>query len=312
MGRQKKPPPRSRPSPAEADASLPSLELLEQFSHASLSQWKAAGRTLAALSNALFFGLESQRAENANALVDAVRLGITGPFAFQDWARIVDWRYSTVPLSMAGSVRGDGGRFNIGSTLNPAAYSPFPALYLAEDFETAYRERFALSRTRTVGGLSAEELALRRPNSFTHVTLQGSVDSIIDIGRPEALKAIVTVIAGFKTPNNVLSMARALGLRPPSLIRTTASLQRQLLHANWRLQPSQYDLPANSQIFGRLCVGAGVHGVLYSSAKDTSKRCLALFPQNWREAESFVEVVDTPPSQASATRLDGSSNLRLE
>lgn len=129
MGHQKKPPPRSRPAPAEADASLPSLELLEQFPHASLSQWKAAGRTLAALSNALFFGLESQRAENANALVDAVRLGITGPFAFQDWARIVDWRYSTVPLSTAGSVRGDGGRFNIGSTLNPAAYSPFPALY---------------------------------------------------------------------------------------------------------------------------------------------------------------------------------------
>lgn len=78
------------------------------------------------------------------------------------------------------------------------------------------------------------------------------------------------------------------------------------------MQPSQYDLPANSQIFGRLCVAAGVHGILYPSAKDDSKRCLALFPQNWRAADSFAEVVDTPPSQASETRLDGSSELRLE
>lgn len=311
MGRQKKPPPRSRPSLAEGDASPPSLELLEQFSHASLSQWKAAGRNLAALNNALFFGLESQRAEIANALVDAVRLGVTGPIAFQDWARIVDWRYSTAPLSMAGSVRGDGGRFNIGSALNPAAYSPFPALYLAEDFETAYRERFGLKRASTVGGLSAEEITLRRLTSFTHVKLHGAIDGVIDIGNPEALKAIVTVLARFKMPINVLSTARALGLRPPTLIRTTAGLQRQLLHANWRMQPSQYDLPANSQIFGRLCVAAGVHGILYPSAKDGSKRCLALFPQNWRAADSFVEVADTPPSEAIETRLDGSSDRRM-
>ena len=311
VGRRKKPPPPSRSSSTEGDASPPSLEVLEQFSRASLTRWKVAGRTLAALNNALFFGLESQRAEIASALIDAVRLGVTRPFAFQDWARIVDWRYSAAPLSMAGSVRGDGGRFNIGYSLNPAAYSPFPALYLAEDFETAYRERFGLTRGSTVGGLSAEEITLRRLTSFTHVKLRGAVDSVIDIGNPEALKALVSVIARFKMPNNVLSMARALGRRPPGLIRTTSGLQRQLMQANWRVQPSQYDLPANSQIFGRLCVAAGVHGILFPSAKDGSKRCLALFPQNWRVSDSFVEIVGAPPSASSETRLDGSSDLRL-
>lgn len=215
MGRRKKPPPPSRTSTAEADASPPSLEILEQFSRASLSKWKSAGRGLSTLNSALFFGLESQRAENANALIDAVRLGVTGPFSFQDWARIVDWRFSTVPLSMAGSVLRDGGRFNIGSALNPAAYSPFPALYLAEDFEAAYRERFGLKRVSAVGGLSAEEITLRRPTSFTFVKLRGSVDSIIDIGSPEALKAIVTVLSRFKLPANVLATARALGVYVP-------------------------------------------------------------------------------------------------
>ncbi len=133
----------------------------------------------------------------------------------------------------------------------------------------------------------AEEVTLRRLTSFTHVKLKGAVDSIIDIANPQALKAIVSVIARFKMPNNVLPVARALGLRPPGLIRTTSALQRQLLHSNWRMQPSQYDLPANSQIFGRLRVAAGAHGILYPSAKDNSKQCLALFPQNWRASESF-------------------------
>lgn len=245
-------------------------------------------------------------------MIEAVRLGVSGPFAFKDWARIVDWRFSSAPLSTAGSVRGDGGRFNIGSALNPAAHSPFPALYLAEDFDTAYLERFGLKRTSTVGGLSAEEITLRRPTSFTYVKLRGSVDSIIDVGNPNALKAIATVLASFKVPSNVLSVARELGLRPPGLIRTTVGLQRQLLHSNWRLQPSHFDLPANSQIFDRLCVAAGVHGILYPSVRDGSKRCLALFPQNWRASDSLVAFVDTPPAQTGEIRLDGKSDLLFE
>jgi len=212
---------------------------------------------------------------------------------------------------MAGSVRGDGGRFNIGSELNPATPPPFPTLYLAEDFETVFRERFGMKRTSTTGGLSAEELALRRPTSFTHVRLQGSIESIIDIARPDSLKAIVAVIAKFKMPNNVLSIARALGLRPPALIRTTAGLQRYLLQANWRAQPIQFDLPANSQVFGRLCSAAGAHGILYPSVKNNPKRCLALFPQNWRASDSYIELTDSSPAQTSQTRLDGSTDIKI-
>jgi hypothetical protein len=57
-------------------------------------------------------------------------------------SRIVDYRYSLDPLSTAGSVRNDGGRFNIGAALSPGAFTAFPALYVAEDYPTAFLERF--------------------------------------------------------------------------------------------------------------------------------------------------------------------------
>ena len=71
----------------------------------------------------------------------------------------------------------------------------------------------------------------------------------------------------------------------------------------------QYDLPANSQIFGRLCVAAGAHGILYPSVKNSTRRCLALFPQNWNDSDSFVEIVGASPIEVGITRIDGSSRL---
>jgi hypothetical protein len=49
-------------------------------------------------------------------------------------------------------------------------------MYLAEDFPTAYRERFGLDRAVTTNGLTAGELVLRRDTSFTSIALEGRVD----------------------------------------------------------------------------------------------------------------------------------------
>jgi hypothetical protein len=42
-------------------------------------------------------------------------------------------------------------------------------------------------------------------------------------------------------------------LDPLSTLGSTTGigLQKQLLHSNWRARPMQFDLPGNSQIFGR-------------------------------------------------------------
>lgn len=152
-------------NPKLAEGELPSLTQLEQFSEVSLRQWRNSAKNLTELQTALFFGLELERQRHSQALVEAIRENLKQGQPFDRWARIVDYRYSLAPLSVAGSVKGNGGRFNMGAALNPAAFPPFPALYIAENYQTAFRERFASDPTSGAHGLSADEIALRSPGS---------------------------------------------------------------------------------------------------------------------------------------------------
>jgi hypothetical protein len=65
----------------------------------------------------------------------------------------------------------------------------------------------------------------------------------------------------------------------------------------------QYEIPANSQIFGRLVLDAGFDGIIYASRKGP-KACVALFPTNFAGSESHLEIADEPPKGATHTRLD--------
>lgn len=298
--------PLARARPAESEG--PSLLELDRFDHASLQKWLRMAEDLGRLQAALYFGLESSRQEQGQALIDALRTGVRAGFDFSGWSRIVDFHYSFAPLSVAGSVKGEGGRFNIGARLSPGAFTPFPALYLAEDYSTAYRERFGQAPKEKTADFTGAELALRSPGSFAHVRVRGRLEVLLDVGDPLALKPFVDVIKRFALPTAVTSLSRHLSLRgPPGLVRSVQALQRQLLHRNWRMLPMQYDLPANSQVFGRVASAAGLHGILYPSARQEGKQCLALFPQNWSGSGSFVEVADPVPPQAKLVRLDATT-----
>jgi hypothetical protein len=132
------------------------------------------------------------------------------------------------------------------------------------------------------------------------------LETLIDIGELEALKATTDILRRFQMPKSISVHARRLRMKVPGLIRTPTGLQRQLLSPNWRVEPTQYDLPSNSQIFGRLCAAAGVHAILYPSVRDSSRRCLALFPQNWKGTSSFIELAGAVPPEVLVRRLDGS------
>jgi RES domain-containing protein len=306
----KRRPPRipNRPLSGGAD-DLPSLALLDTFSVSSIRQGLANQQALEQFQSELYFGLEQQRAQHSQELIDAVREGCSREFAFERWARIVDYRYSLAPLSIAGSLKSDGGRFNIGNGLKPGSFPGFPALYVAEDYDTAFQERYGIAHGKRIDGLSPDELVLRWPDSFTHVSLCGRLELVIDVGNSKALAPLVEVLKRFSFPPKALTLARRLNLKPPpSLLRSTSLMQRHLLHPHWRTMPSQFDLPSNSQIFGRIAAAAGVHGILYPSARASAKRCLALFPQNWSGSSSFVAVMDGAPSTARLLRLDGTSH----
>ena len=269
-------------------------------------EWKLRSANLDALQRAPYFELEPPRQRNEALLFDALRSQAFPAFSFEGWSRILDYRYGLEPLSVAGSLKGDGGRFNIGADLGPGTFAAFPALYIAEDYEAAFCERFASPSSSRHGVLSAPELALRSPGSFTQLRLRGLVENVIDVGNLEALKPFAGLLRELPIPKDIRQRARKLGLRPPPrLIRSPITLQRQLLHPNWRMLPQLFDFPANSQVFGRIAVAAGLHGILYPSARQVAKRCLALFPQNWADGASVVEITDQAPDGARLTRIDG-------
>ena len=298
-------PPNSQARSPGREPDLPSLLELERFSQASLRQWLAAKSNLDALQRALYFDLDPLRQRNEARLLDSLRAQALPSHTIDGWARIVDYRYGLAPLSLAGSQKGEGGRFNIGAELSPGTFTPFPALYIAEDFEAAFYERFGGPSISKHGVLTTEELALRSPQSFTQVRLRGVIENVIDVGDLESLKSFASVLREFPMPDTTRRLARALGMRnPPWLIRSPTTLQRQLLHPHWRVLPQQFDLPSNSQIFGRIAVAAGLHGITYPSARHAAKRCIALFPQNWSDSGSFVEVTDEAPEGARLTRID--------
>jgi RES domain-containing protein len=311
VGRRARRPRNSYTKRPSGEGDLPSLVLLEQFSQRSLQQWLASARKLSELQSGLFFGLESARQQFSQELVEAIRTNLVAGRAFDGWARIVDYRYCLAPLSVAGSLRGNGGRFNIGGGLNPAVFPPFPALYIAEDYPTAFRERFGSDADVKSRGLTAAELVLRAPASFTHVALHGQIELVIDISELRSLQSFAAVLRKFSLPDHIRRLSRQLGMRsPPFLVRSAGALQRQLLVPDWRVLPVQFDLPSNSQVFGRIAAAAGAHGILYPSARHAGKQCLAMFPQNWKSSGSYVEVRDGAPTGARLTRIDaGTTSL---
>lgn len=304
-GRRRKPPiPRKKSGAPDPD--MASLLELERFTDSSFKQWIAASKGLDALYSGLYFDLEPSRQRDGQDLLDAARRSAIQDFQFDGWSRIVDYQFSLTPLSTLGSVRGIGGRFNIGQQISPGTITSFPALYVAEDYETAFREKFGMPKDDNRSGLKAHEFALRTEASFTQVRVRGAIDFLLDVGDVTRLQLFTDIIKKYPLPKSAITLSRNLGMKsPPLMVRTAAGLQRQLLHKNWRSMPIQFSIPSNSQIFARVASAAGLHGILFPSVRNAQKRCLALFPQNWGGSASHIELLDKAPTQVAVSRIDG-------
>jgi hypothetical protein len=226
----------------------------------------------------------------------------TRPFEFAKWQRTVRYKYSLAPLSTKGSLIDPGGRFNIGE-LDRARYPVFPALYIASDKGTALAE--VLGRDENTGSLTPEELALAKPDSITAVSLSGKLESVLDIRERNNLAGFVNLVKDFRLSRALVQKARKLGF-PLLLIKTTTELGDALEQRNWRNWPMIFDVPTASQIFGGLVMNAGIEGISYNSAI-TQKQCIAIFPQNFHNSSSFVELDDEVPNADVQRRIDSSN-----
>jgi hypothetical protein len=248
--------------------------------------------------------LAYQRSKIYESLKRSLRERATS-FDFSKWQRVVKYKYALNPLGTNGSLVEPGGRFNIGA-IDTARYPVFPALYVASDRGTALAE--LLGRSAEGDSLTAEEVALTRPDSIAAVSLSGHIDAVLDIGDDRNLAPFVALIKGFRVSPALASKASKLGF-PLIVVRTVPELKNMLQAQGWRNWPALYDAPAASQIFGRIVLDAQVEGIVYKSVR-TAKPCLAIYHQNFQNSSSYIELDDPVPAELTVRRLD-SSNCKI-
>jgi hypothetical protein len=189
---------------------------------------------------------------------------------------------------------------------------PWPALYIAENLETAYREKYQLERGELVDGLTAEELALESSVSFSAVYMNGQIERVFDLENAKALEPLCAILKKMKLPTEVHSIMRRLGLKPKTvyMVRSPTKLQETVLEQNWRSAPVQFGLPAPSQILAGLIRDAGYEAIRYPSSK-SGGWCLAVFPDKLDSPSSYVELSDIAPAGVAIPRLDIDSAEQL-
>jgi RES domain-containing protein len=228
-------------------------------------------------------------------------------FKFTDWYRAVDYFYTLKPLSYKGSITDIGGRFNIGD-IDTNLFPPFPALYMAKDFETASLELFG-NKSLDANQEDRYFNALATRGSFSVVKLRGKLDSIVDLTKPEKLGRFVNLIKDFKISGDLRKMEKSLKIVGTDVVRTPKVLVDTLLADDWRKAPRLADVPANPQIFGQLVNGSGIDGILYPS-RITGQNCLAIFPLNFNGKNSYVQI-DSPVPPGVVNRLDTNTYMNL-
>lgn len=285
---------------------------LDRFTTQDLQKWEQASANLNELWDLLYFGVEPQRRKHHHQLIQAIKgVGHTA-FQLDHWVRIVTYQYSLEPLSGAGSLQALGGRFNAGYELDDNTMRPWPALYIAQNFETAYREKFQLGSQEGVDGLTPHELGLEGAVSHTTVFVNGQLNRVFDMAAFTSLISVAKVLSKIRLSFEVAPLARKLKFDRNTffMVKTGQQLFNALVKQNWRVLPTQFGLPAPSQILAELIREAGFEAILYPSSKGSGK-CLAVFPTNLGDA-SFVQLADQAPSEKTTKRLDQSTATVLE
>ena len=146
-------------------------------------------------------------------------------YQFNDWQRVVSFKHSLNPLSVQGSIKNPaGGRFNIGN-INPTIFPPFGALYLAEDRDTAIREKYGLPKSNPDrDGLSSYELNLTKKESETIVVLSGEMNLVLDLCKQKSLEKFYRHIQRIKHPRHLFKLAKDLRIPPTLAVKNLKQL----------------------------------------------------------------------------------------
>jgi hypothetical protein len=81
---------------------------------------------------------------------------------------------------------------------------------------------------------------------------------------------------------------------------------KALQDPNWRFWPIHFDVPTTPQLFGQIVVDAGIEGIAYTSVL-TKKPCLVIYPQNFANSSSYVQLDDPTPVDIVEKRIDATT-----
>lgn len=252
----------------------PSMIILDSFSVSSISKFKIVTENIYEYFWKDYSELAHQRSNFYKQIHDALSQS-TNPFRFNNWQRLVRYQFSFDPLSTKGSLLDPGGRFNIGE-IDFNKFPIFPGLYLASDKQTAMEEVLGQDSSSE---LTAMDQALSNEESIAILSVSGCLDSVIDLNKPESLRPFVEVIKNFTFSDELKKMANSINIPERKMVETVVQLVDSLLDHNWQAFPWQFNIPANSQIFGHMASTAGIQGIVYPS-KMTNKNCLVVFTEN--------------------------------
>jgi len=299
------------PTPRRHSPQLPSSEgrvnyILESVTLDQIVRDKAYHEAVRKFWWRFYSELAYQRAQIVDELRSALSRNVRRDFQFDHWQRAARWKYSLHPLCTLGSVKYGGGRFNVGE-IDPSRFTAFQALYLAENKGTALQE--ALGQAALPHrGLTPSEIALTNPQSEVIVSISGMLEEVIDLTHPTSLQEFVNLVGSLKVSPSLLREAAKINF-DTTRIRSTSNIDEllgSLLAPNWRQFPQMVDLPSSSQVFGELVRSARIGGVLYPS-KLNKKKCLAIFPSNFKGTSSFLTLDDEPPTSSVVSRIDSSN-----
>jgi hypothetical protein len=278
---------------------------LDRFSLHDLRSWKKANASIAQYHTRVYYELEAQRQIYRKELLAGLRDARVQEFEVERWVRMVDYRYSTQPLSAAGSIRSIGGRFNFGEGLN-RKLSPFHGLYIAEDPETATLEFFGGSRN----GLTAEELALTPRKSYASICLSGTLSNVLDITDSRNLKSFCEAYRHFRINPEYKKLLAGTKIAPLSIATDPKNLLMTIQSQNWKEFGAQLGIPSNSQVFGQLAFEAGYDGIIYSSTRGPG-RCACILVENLQHSETSISIADPIPTSETIQTLDSSTWPKL-
>jgi hypothetical protein len=270
------------------------------------------------LQDILYFNLEPERRRQRLELIKALQSIKPVDLELKHWVRIVDYQWTMHPLSAAGSLTYIGGRYNAGMDIEGGASNAWPALYIAQDHPTAFREKYQLEAGQEVDGLTPEELALGVGGSHTTVVLSGKLSRVFPLS-PQSLAPIARLLAKIKMPDKASRLKKKLKINPNDLRMLTTGKQLFDVTAvhNWRILPVQFGLPAQSHILAELIRAADYEAISYQSSKGHGM-CLAVFVDRLAQG-SFIELEDAAPAgairrldEATAEELAGWTQLGLK